>query len=245
MNNTSYRSSHLGKGKGYHDLFVTPGYAKDLWDFERRILVNIASEFSGLSKCNFLDFACGTCRISALLEPYFDSSFGVDVSETMMEVGRSHVSKTNLILTDITQDKDVLLPVFDMIAAFRFFPGAEDSLQESVILKLSSLLKPGGVLVFSNHRHYGGSFFVLQRLLYKAKHRPWTVRCMTFDRALDLGRLAGLNFEKVYHWGVLPNNESKQVIPPSLSRMIEPTLSRVGFLFRIASSHVYIFRKPV
>ena len=243
MTERSYRTSHIYKGKAYDDNFRDNKYDRNLWEFEKKCLLHTASEFSGKEDSSFLDFACGTCRISSLLEPLFNRSFGVDVSEEMMNIGRRRLTKTQLIKADITRDEATRLPQFDLITAFRFFPGAEDSLQEEAICKLVELLKPRGLLVFNNHRNYYSSFFTLQRIYFKVRGRPWNVRCLKESRARSLGKEAGLILERIYHWGVLPNDESKHLVPDFISTPLEHIFSRVSFLKHLSSSQIYVFRK--
>ena len=79
-----------------------------------------------------LDFACGTGRILEYFAGRVDSSTGVDVSDSMMEVAGRWPPKAELIEADLTQNDVLGDRRFNLITAFRFFPNAEPELRQAV-----------------------------------------------------------------------------------------------------------------
>lgn len=149
----SYRESHLNKGYDYHNNFISLPHRSMVWRLERKILDRILREFFSEKPSDYLDFACGTGRILQHISPYVNSSTGVDVSESMLEVAHANNPNATLIKGDITQDDILKGRKFDLITAFRFFPNAESSLRSEIILCLREHLKSNGILVFNNHKN--------------------------------------------------------------------------------------------
>jgi len=242
-NKVNYRKSHvLHNGVDYHDGFVR-GYRASLWRFEKKILNNIIGEYCGKNS-RLLDFACGTGRVLSEIESNFSESYGVDVSDNMLSSCEKNTRVSSLVNLDITKNADYFDFKFDVITAFRFFPGAEDELQSDVMIRLAELLSPNGILIFNNHRNYRGLFFVFQRYIYKLTKREWKVRCMREERAFFLAQQAGLEIKKIYFWGVIPSNEGKDMVPERILDLFEGWFSKVPFLRKFCASHIYVCVKP-
>ena len=186
-----------------------------------------------------LDFACGTGRILAFFEDYVQSSTGVDVATSMLETARSVVSKAKLVEADITRDAVFDGQQFDLITAFRFFPNAEPGLRQEVIAALTPLLRPGGMLVFNNHRNASCLVNRVARMIKRAS----TPRAgMSAEEVATLVGSAGLTIEKTYHVGIVPEVESRLFRPRFLVSWIESmaTYLPVG---RLSEDLVYVCRK--
>jgi len=99
----------------------------------------------------YLDFACGTGRITSLAEKFFPTSHGIDVSESMVEEARNSCETTEFFIKDITREPHD--ETYDLITSFRFFGNAEDELRVEAARCISSLLIPGGIFIINNHRN--------------------------------------------------------------------------------------------
>lgn len=179
-----YRSSHLDKGRGYHDKFEGANYRAVLWKLERAILTRIVQRrFRDRDAVRHLDFACGTGRVLSHLSPLVGQSVGVDVSESMIEVAREELPDVQVHLADVTRDPVLDDQRFELITAFRFFPNAEWKLRDDAMAKLVQLLAPDGVIVFNNHIRKGSLRFAFRRLLafsgIKRKKNHDGTRCPT------------------------------------------------------------------
>jgi SAM-dependent methyltransferase len=100
----------------------------------------------------YLDFACGTGRITQRIESQAGDSVGVDVSETMLAAARSKCRNTRFVRADLTRD-DVELGLFDLVTSFRFFGNAQSDLRSAVLAAIHRRLRPGGYLIINSHRN--------------------------------------------------------------------------------------------
>lgn len=105
---------------------------------------------SGIDR--YLDFACGTGRVTSVVAPHANVSYGIDVSESMLSSAREKCDSTQFLLADITDSIPDVGPV-DLITAFRFFGNAQDELRRSALSALARLVKPNGLLLINNHRN--------------------------------------------------------------------------------------------
>jgi SAM-dependent methyltransferase len=147
-----YRSSHLSKGADYDRDLQVGDFNTYMAEAERRILDRIVPSLFPDGVPRYLDFACGTGRITSQIEQFADESYGIDVSDSMMKQARSRCAKTTFITQDITQSA-VEIPEVDLVTAFRFFGNAEDELRSDVLSGLAGLIKRDGYLVLNNHRN--------------------------------------------------------------------------------------------
>lgn len=151
--NMDYRESHLGKSHNYDETLKMGGLDTYMLERENEILNHILPELVDKHKLQrYLDFACGTGRITSIFEKYIPESMGVDISENMVSVAKEKCTKTTFTIKDITSEELEAEP-FDVISSFRFFGNAQDELRMAVLKKMNLLLKQGGLLVVNNHRN--------------------------------------------------------------------------------------------
>jgi len=149
---TDYRKSHLAKGIDYDRSLSAAGVDSYMAEQERHILcTRVVPEFLGRMH-RYLDFACGTGRVTQCLARFARESYGLDVSESMIEQARVKCPKTTFLIGDITREKVAISPV-SVVSAFRFFGNAQDELRRSALQAIARLLVPGGHLVINNHRN--------------------------------------------------------------------------------------------
>jgi len=147
-----YRLSHLSKGEDYdYDLSIGD-FNTFMADHEKQILLSIVPKLFPKKVPRYLDFACGTGRITQLLENLTDTSYGVDVSQKMLGQARRKCSRTNFILGDATRKTLDINPV-NLVTAFRFLGNAQDELRLGALNAINHLLFEGGYLIINNHRN--------------------------------------------------------------------------------------------
>src|SRR5438874_9368849 len=115
-----YRDSHRTRGGDYdRTIFSTPldAYA-DKW--EAHHLGRVLQKLYASRIPRYLDFACGTGRITQRVEPLAVESIGVDVSESMLAAARLKCQKTRFVCVDLTREEPDL-GTFDLVTSFRFF----------------------------------------------------------------------------------------------------------------------------
>lgn len=238
MQEADYRKSHLGKGADYHAEFTGNPRRSLLWSIEQEFICDIARRFLHRRNTDHLDFACGTGRILSQFKNYVRSSTGVDISASMLQTAKAVVPDARLIEADITRDNILNGQQFDLITAFRFFPNAEPPLRQEVIETLYSLLRPGGLLVFNNHRNTSALAFRLVRLLKPSV--PFSG--MSAQEVSELVASVGLAIEKVYHVGIVPEYETRYLKTRFLVEWVESLATNLP-VARLSENLLYVCRK--
>lgn len=177
-----YRQSHLERGPTYDSTLGASAFDAYMARWEAHWLVRFARELYPEGIPRYLDFACGTGRITQVLAPLARESVGVDVSGSMLDVARAKCPGTRFVEADLTHERLDEGP-FDVVTAFRFLGNAQDPLRGEALRAIAGLLRPGGHLIVNNHRNpmsvaallhrmTGGSdgmdltYFKLRRLLH-------------------------------------------------------------------------------
>lgn len=236
-----YRKSHLNKGVEYHDTFHSSKHPHRsmMWRIEKRILHEIVSAHFGLRKPSHLDFACGTGRVLSHLQPDVQSSTGVDVSHSMLSQAKANAPLSEIICSDITQSTALQGRQFDLITAFRFFPNAEDSLRMEAISTLCNYLKPGGLLVFNNHKNANSLTRTIVRLIRGQNEE----RTMDHKAVLALLKLSRLRIKSAHPLGVLPLTDRRPLRPVNLMHALESVVRKLPRADRIAQNIIYVAEK--
>lgn len=158
-----YRLSHLERGGHYDNLLATNPFDHYMAEWERRHLPEIVRGLFPQGVPRYLDFACGTGRITATVAPLAQQTVCVDISPSMIKAAAEKVPTAQFHLCDVTRD-DPEIGEFDLITSFRFFGNAQDELREGVMKALVRRLKPGGHLVINSHRNPRALYALLDRL---------------------------------------------------------------------------------
>ena len=158
-----YRESHKERGASYDKALEEEAISNYMSVIEDDLLRTIVPTlFPGMSP-RYLDFACGTGRITSIVAPMSAHSFGVDISESMLKNAKLKCPDTQFFHMDITKNPLNLEPV-DLITSFRFFGNAQDALRADVLPELNRLLKKDGYLLINNHRNPWSLQYMLGRL---------------------------------------------------------------------------------
>ena len=234
-----YRTSHLKKGEDYdRDLAVG-----DLNTYmalrEREILTRVMPSLFPGGIPRYLDFACGTGRVTQTIAPLARESFGVDVSETMLEQARRKCPGTTFFVRDVTRDGPPVTGV-DLVSAFRFFGNAQNELRVAVLRAINAMVADGGYFVLNNHRNPGSLTARLRRL----RGTPETMD-LTYPKIERLLADAGFRVEQVHGialWVVRAKLEHPRVLFSRMARVMEP-LSRLPLAYRVSPDMVIVARK--
>src|SRR2546425_6048416 len=114
-----YRDSHQGKGRDYDCAFAADPFDAYIARRERDILLAILPQLYRPRLRRSLDFACGTGRITQLLDAAAEESFAVDVSESMVAEARPKCPRTRFVVHDVTETPLPIAPV-ELVTAFGF-----------------------------------------------------------------------------------------------------------------------------
>jgi len=129
-------------------------YATGIWRCQRPVLEQLVKDFRATQAgpVRLLDFACGTGRVLAALEPLVDVADGVDISENMVAVARGKCPKARLRVGDVLAQPELLAPEYDLISCFRFLLNVEPELRGRVLRRLREVLRtPAGLLLVNVH----------------------------------------------------------------------------------------------
>jgi SAM-dependent methyltransferase len=129
-------------------------YASRIWELQRPVLVEWLQRQQATVKrpLALLDFACGTGRVLACLEPLVATAEGVDISPEMLAVARRKCPRAQLRVADILAEPTALGGPYDVITAFRFLLNAEPEVRRRVLGRLRQVIRqPDGLLLVNVH----------------------------------------------------------------------------------------------
>jgi len=129
-------------------------YSTFIWQLQRPVLEGILKDFRRRHSgpVRLLDFACGTGRVLAALEPLVDSAEGIDISKNMVAVARMRCSKARLVTGDVLAQPALLPDACEIISCFRFVLNAEPELRAGILRRLREVLRPPhGLLLVNVH----------------------------------------------------------------------------------------------
>ena len=196
--------------------------------------------FSGRD-IHLLDFACGTGRITELLENRVKTSTGVDVSGSMLAIARKKLKRTEIIETDITAENVLKPKKFNLITAFRFFLNAEPDLRSAAIRAIVELLDEDGYLVFNNHRNSGSPWIKLRYMRHLKKNPEGTFNIISIEQMKKLAEGAGLEIVEIYATGFF--NPPKIPVSYRLNRAIDWAAGKFNFLDRFSENPIAVCRR--
>ncbi len=243
MAKISYKESHKYQGKGaeYEQYYETDAWEKFLWSREQEIILGILDKYFGDKQIRLLDFACGTGRITALLEDRVKTSTGVDVSGSMLDVARNKLGRTEIIEADITKEDALVGRKFNLITAFRFFLNAEPDLRLAAMKALAELLDDDGILVFNNHHSLGSPWIRLLHRRHLARNPDGIFNVMSIDQMNSLAESAGLEIIELCPAGFF--HPPKVPVLCRLNRAIDRAACSVKFLHRFSESPIAVCRR--
>jgi ubiquinone/menaquinone biosynthesis C-methylase UbiE len=240
VSSTDYRQSHTAAGYGaaYDAKFSANPHRAMMWEFERRVLDDLVRTLFPGGGFRHLDFACGTGRILAHLEPAAADSVGVDVSPDMLQVARGRTVSARLVNADLTRDPVLSGSRFDLVTAFRFFPNAQPALRREAMRALTGVLADDGYLVFNNHLNTASAMLRVAHRLGKATTLGMSeaeVRAMTHEAGLEVVSVTGI--------GVMPSNERVLLLPAAVLRRVEGFAFRRQLFARVCQNRVFVCRR--
>lgn len=158
-----YRTSHIDRGDNYDCHLAREPFDAYMCDMERVHLQHIVPQLFPDGTARYLDFACGTARITEIVAPFAQEAIGVDVSPSMLAAARQRCPGVRFVEADLTRAA-ADLGTFDLATAFRFFGNAEPALRQQVLQVLAGLVRPGGYLILNNHRNPRALYALFHRL---------------------------------------------------------------------------------
>ncbi len=239
---SDYRLSHQSPGRGdlYDQRFVQNRTAFYWQEFEKPFLEKFFADLKLPKDVQVLDFACGTGRITALLNRFFSSITAVDVSAPMLEQARRALPSVNFMQTDLTRD-NLALPQFDLITGFRFFLNAQPQLRHEAMKVLVSLLKPDGILVVNNHRRRNSINGQLTWI--GVSMRLCKRNCLSDEEFESFLEQHGLIAQKIFSFSRVPGFHAFPPVNCRLWLRLEKAAERISGLKQMFEQTIYLCRK--
>lgn len=229
------------KGLSYDHYYMEDSWAKFLWEREQMVLLNIVDTYLKDRDINFLDFACGTGRISSFFENRVSKSVGVDVSPSMLRIAREKLQRTELLQADLTRDNVLQGRKFNLITAFRFFLNAEPKLREEALRVIVTLLAEDGYFVFNNHQNLTSPSMLWSYCRVKtSKNQSIMHNFMSVREMKNLVIKSDLKIIKIYPVGLF--NLPRIRLPKLLSHKIENISMRFKWVYPISESPIVVCR---
>jgi len=235
----SYRDSHLEKGADYDLALARDPFDAYMARREREIVVAILARLQRAGVRRTLDFACGTGRITQLLDGVAEACFAVDVSASMVAEARAKCPRTQFFIQDIIDTPLPIAPV-QLVTAFRFFGNAEDSLRARVLEAIRRSLAPGGYLLLNDHENPWALQRLLRRLVgerAQADLHHWKLRRLLRHAGFRVRRAFGIGL-----WIYRAKLERPDVLNSRWADVLE-LLSRVPFLSRFCPDAVILAQR--
>lgn len=236
---TSYRDSHQGKGSEYDCALERDPLDAYMARREREIIASVLPRLGLRRPRRALDFACGTGRITQLLDRLAEESFAVDVSSTMVAEARPKCPRTTFFVQDITETRLPIAPV-QLVTAFRFLGNAEDDLRVRALRAIRGALEPGGFLLLNDHENP----WTLQRLARRlvgdgsrADLHHWKLRRLLRGAGFRVRRTYGIGL-----WIYRAKLERAEVLNSPWADWFE-RLSRIPLLDRFCPDAVMVAQR--
>lgn len=154
-----YRQTHLDKGDVYDATIASLPWDAYMARWEAAYLREVVPALTrGAGR--YLDFACGTGRITETVAPLVSETVGVDLSESMLTEARRKIPGAQFVHADLTSE-DVDIGHFDLATSFRFLGNAGPELRRAALGAIGERLRRDGFLIVNNHRnpHAIGTLF--------------------------------------------------------------------------------------
>jgi SAM-dependent methyltransferase len=158
-----YRDSHRQRGDTYDARLADNPFDAYMARWEAWWLPRIVRGLYPGGVPRYLDFACGTGRITQVVAPLAHEAVGVDIAPSMLAAARARCPSVRFVQADLTREA-VDLGEFDLATSFRFFGNAQDELRGAALHAIAQRLRPRAHLVINSHRNP----WAVQALLHRA-----------------------------------------------------------------------------
>ena len=210
--------------------YGTATYASLLWRIQKSILIRFLVRLrTRRSRIRYLDFACGTGRVAAVVENFVDESYGLDISQAMLDRAATRTKHTRLIKGDMTMDENVIMGKFDLITAFRFVLNAQPELRKRALSMLCKAMSGDeSYLIFNMHTNKYSYAFVswLWYAIFGQAEGKDVRRYMSRHDCVKMANDAGLHVIQVRGVGFV-SGKLFNVFPWRLVMFVETVLSRM------------------
>lgn len=241
--NLSYRESHKEKGEDYHLILQNNRLSSTFWEIEKSYIVKIINNYFNGRVDSYLDFACGTGRVTQFVKQFSKHTLGVDISASMLKCAINNSPDVTFIEGDLTQENIVGDKKFNLITAFRFFPNAEPKLRDEVMTRLVEHLNSDGLIIFNNHLNRSSLrqlfFWRIKKSLFGDMLGKGYGHTMSISEVNNLIETHGLEVAYKLPIGHLPMTEKVHIVPAKLMFIIESFFTKFIGSEKLSQNVIY------
>ena len=202
----------------------------------------------------YLDFACGTGRITAVFKDLIRTKVGVDTSAGQLALARSKVPDAEFIHGNVVVNPELVGGRrFDLITSFRLLLNLEPENRVPILRALRELLTRDGYLIVDNHMNRYSVLGLMALFAHRVLRIPKKPRILPGRRSIistmseaEMRRAlaeAGLQVQEVHRLFVMPGHNAMQVLPTRWLVPVEAFLSRMPLLNRLSKNQIYVCRQ--
>jgi ubiquinone/menaquinone biosynthesis C-methylase UbiE len=202
----------------------------------------------------YLDFACGTGRITEVFKDLIRTKVGVDTSAGQLAGARKKVPDAEFIQGNVVMNPELLGGRrFDLITSFRLLLNLEPENRVPILRALRELLTPDGFLIVDNHMNRYSALGLTALFAHKVLRMPKKPRVPPGRRGIistmsetEMRRAlaeAGLEVREVHRLFVMPGHGAFQPLPTRWLVPVEAFLSRMPLINRLSKNQIYVCRR--
>lgn len=212
-----------------------------LWQVEQEQLRMILDDAGNVPRRErYLDFACGTGRVTAYCDRYFQHSAGLDISESMVSVAREKYPYLEFLVGDFTNQPHVAGDDYDLITAFRFVLNADESDRIAALRWFRSLLRDESSRIILNNHSAAASHKAIPYVLRRLRGRIRTTgRILSHREISRMADAAGLRIVEKRGLGVI-GAKSMSILGPDRSLRIQRFLADRFVAGLIGEDQIYV-----
>lgn len=213
-----------------------------LWNLERDFLqAALDNPVFVPNRARYLDFACGTGRVTELIGQSFAETVGVDISEAMLERARKRLPHGIFIAGDIVDQPHLVRGPFDLVSMFRFVLNADPQDRAAALAWARTLMRDDASrLVVNNHANLW-THKAIPHVVRKLRHprRPVTGNVLTHRQMVGLATSAGFTVESVHGLGHFGGHVQSLIGFERMSRLQRVLSGRPG-IQRLGEDQIYV-----
>lgn len=246
-----------GRSHRYRDEFRDPGRAERydtseyqarswatlVWEQERNHLSSLLADGGFVPQRRaYLDFACGTGRVTELFAPHFESAWGLDISESMLQRARVRVPAAEFVVGDVQVQPDAAPAPFDLITAFRFILNADPGDRISALRWMHAHLRSDASRVVVNNHGNLFSHKVFPhaiRRLRSPRRGSVTGNVLSPSAVRRLVNSSGFEIVSIFGTGFL-GGSAMRVVPFERMRSVQHRMGNMAQIRRFGEDQIYV-----
>ncbi len=243
--NPSYRSEFGDEdlAKNYDAAEYGPNsWSTLLWGLEQKSLTQLLADPAFVPRRGrYLDFACGTGRVTSFIAPHFEQTVGVDISEAMLAQARPRVPAGTFTQGDVIADPSVAGGDFDLVTSFRFVLNADPSDRPPALRWLRSQLRDGSSRAIVNNH---SNLWTHKAITHAARQlrnrgRKTTGNVLSHKQMASLVQDAGFRIESVHGMGLM-GGQALRLIPFAPMSRLQESLRETPLLEKLGEDQLYV-----